>query len=538
MKILFPDKLFLCAAAVAVGILSETKVHAQSSSAGWTNRYQGPGNSAGHSIAVDGDGNLFVTGYSFDRPLNSNGFPSPAFPDYATIKYSNTGVPLWTNRYDGPGNQYDEACAVAVDSAGNVLVTGFSYGGTNSHNDYATIKYSNAGAPLWTNRYNGPGNSGDSAKAVAVDGNDNVFVTGGSVETEGRTGYLTIKYSSAGVMLWANRYEGPINYVDIAYAIALDASGNVFVTGESHGNEGRADYLTIKYSNAGEPLWTNRYNGPASSVDQAHALAVDGSGDVIVTGFSWSGESSGSSDYLTIKYSGAGVPLWTNRYNGPGNDVDVARALTVDANGNVFVTGNSHSGNYDLSADYATIKYSSAGVPLWTNRYNGPGDWADKAGAIAVDGNGDVFVTGGSARGIVPWDFDYATIKYSSAGVPLLTNRYSGPGTRYDEAYAIAVDGSGNVFVTGQSWNITSYDYVTIKYSSAGGPLLSIACTTTNTLALSWPSPWTDFTLQQNTIVATTNWTPVGNTPADDGTNKTVIIDPPERNRFYRLFRP
>ena len=78
------------------------------------------------------------------------------------------------------------------------------------------------------------------------------------------------------------------------------------------------------------------------------------------------------------------MPLWTNRYNGPGNGYDQAIAMAVDGSGNVFVTGNSvgSGGNYD----YATIAYSGAGVPLWTNRYNGPGNGDDLANAVAVDG--------------------------------------------------------------------------------------------------------------------------------------------------------
>ena len=81
-----------------------------------------------------------------------------------------------------------------------------------------------------------------------------------------------------------------------------------------------------------------------------------------------------SADYATIKYSSAGVPLWTNRYNGPGNGDDYATAVAVDGSNNVIVTGYSTGSAGDL--DYATIKYSSAGVPLWTNRYNGPGNGA------------------------------------------------------------------------------------------------------------------------------------------------------------------
>jgi hypothetical protein len=248
---------------------------------------------------------------------------------------------------------------VAVDGSDNVIVTGLSYNGTND--DYATIKYSSAGAPLWTNRYNGPRNDDDVAYAVAVDGNNDVIVTGYSWSINSRD-YATIKYSSAGVPLWTNRYDGPGNGFDYAYAVAVDGSNNVIVTGSSPGSGGSDDYATIKYSSAGVPLWTNRYDGPGNSTDDALALAVDRSGNVIVTGYSYG---SGSSwDYATIKYSSAGIPLWTNRYNGPGNGLDEARALTVDRSGNVIVTGIStgSGGNYD----FATVKYICVPSPVMT----------------------------------------------------------------------------------------------------------------------------------------------------------------------------
>src|ERR1019366_3279801 len=118
----------------------------------------------------------------------------------------------------------------------------------------------------------------------------------------------------------------------------------------------------------------------------AYAVAVDGSNNVIVTGYSDGGGY--NFDYATIKYSSAGVPLWTNRYNGPGNDADYAFAVAVDGSNNVIVTGGSDAGSYpNYYSDYATIQYSSAGVPLWTNRYgNGPGNdsWA---ATVAVDGS-------------------------------------------------------------------------------------------------------------------------------------------------------
>jgi len=107
------------------------------------------------------------------------------------------------------------------------------------------------------------------------------------------------------------------------------------------------------------------------------------------------------------------VPLWTRRYNGPGNDEDTATAIAVDSNGNVFVTG--ASAGTTVTADYATLAYSGSGVALWTNRYNGIGNNIDGSSAIAVDRQGNVFVTGGSYSGSIDTTSDFVTIKYSSS---------------------------------------------------------------------------------------------------------------------------
>jgi uncharacterized delta-60 repeat protein len=342
----------------------------------WINRYNGPANSAAepYAVATDGSGNVFVTGYAVSDSR-----------DFATIKYSSLGVGLWTNRYGGlaSGNAYSQA--VAVQGGSNIVVTGYSLGlGTGT--DYATIKYSSTGVPLWTNRYSGPAND-DYAEAVAVDGSGNVIVTGYSADNVNNDDYATIKYSSAGVPLWTNRYSGPGGGADRAYAVAVDASGNVFVAGYSFGSSD--DFATIKYSSAGVAIWTNRYDRDGSD-DEPLALAVDASGSVIVTGYSY--DNATGYDFVTIKYSNAGVPLWTNRYNGPVDGEDRAQALAVDGSGNVVVTGYSEGGSSAL--DYLTIKYSSAGVALWTNRCDASAGYEDAAQAVAVDASDNIFVTG------------------------------------------------------------------------------------------------------------------------------------------------
>jgi len=111
----------------------------------------------------------------------------------------------WVARYNGSGNGEDQANAVAVDSAGNVYVTGFSYG---TLSDYATIKYDSSGNQLWAARYNGPGNDEDRANAMAVDAAGNVYVTGESWDS-GVTDYATIKYDSSGNQVWVRALQRP-----------------------------------------------------------------------------------------------------------------------------------------------------------------------------------------------------------------------------------------------------------------------------------------------------------------------------------------
>jgi len=357
-------------------------------------------------------------------------------------------IEAWVQRYNGPGNGDGWAMAIAPDASGNVYVLGSTYVGRGEGDyDCATIKYSSAGVPLWTNYYNGPVNGWDGGFALGLDADGNVFVAGKSA-TGSNDAYVTIKYSTAGVPLWTNRYSPGSEPV----ALAVDGSGNVLVTGGLD----VGGTTTVKYSSAGALLWARTYSGDAS------AMAIDASGNVVVTG--WSGNSLGMPDYATVAYSSAGAPLWTNIYDGGyvgpfGDGTDRANAVAVDTSGNAFVTGRSSGG----SDAYVTIKYSSAGVPLWTNSYAGARD----ATAVVVDRGGNAIVTGGNQ--------DFATMKYSNAGVPLWTNLYLRPGNYGSSASALALDASGNVFVTGSEdlpgWPPNAADWITIAYSRDGMPL-------------------------------------------------------------------
>ena len=393
-------------------------------------------------IAVDASGNVYVTGETCW--LVDTVIPPVVGCAYTTVKYNTNGEPPWAGwagrNYQGTGT-YSRATALAVDGAGNVYVTGSSEGSDTGY-DYATVKYNASGVEQWVRTYNGPGNGDDGATAIAVDGSGNVYVTGYS--TGSGTGYdfATVKYNASGVEQWAIRYGG--NGDDRAQDLAVDASGNVYVTGyRNFGMPRLDDYVTIKYNASGVEQWNTPYN--ATVADRASSLALDQSGNVYVTGLSY--KAGQGYDYATVKYNSGGTQQWAARYNGPGNGHDQAQEVAVDGSGNVYVTG--YSTGSDTGYDYATVKYNSGGTQQWVATYNGPGNGADEAYDLAVGASGNVYVTGYSTGS--GGNYDYATIKYSESGSPAVGGVAELPVLPGDSA------GEAGARRDGSSWSAGDY---------------------------------------------------------------------------------
>jgi hypothetical protein len=344
----------------------------------------------------------------------------------------------------------------------------------------------------WVVRYNGPRNGSDIAHAITVDNQGNAYVTGGSEGISTDLDFATLKYATDSSLLWVARYNGPANFVDVALAILLDGQGSVYVAGDSYGGSGfDYDYAIVKYNSSGQLLWVRRYNGTGSREDRFSALAVDRQGNAYLTGSSF--DSGVDWDFVTVKYDANGNQVWIRRYNRLGNSNDYARAIAVDGYGNVYVTGASTGSG--TGYDYATVKYDANGNQVWIRRYNGLNNRDDNAHAIAVDSHGNVYVVGAADGGCT-------MVKYDSHGNELWIVRHQslsphqmmvdddqgsvyvmgssvGGSTvvRYDsngselwtvyrpqvEARALAIDAQGNVYVTGWARQYNS-DYVTIKY--------------------------------------------------------------------------
>lgn len=271
---------------------------------------------------------------------------------------------------------------------------------------------------------------------------------------------------------WARTYDAA-GLSDSAEDIAVDISGNVYVTGWSQGGGTIAgEYMTIMYDAAGNQLWATPFNGPQpNGNDGATSIVVDSSGNCYVTGYSPSAAVAGL-DIVTIKYNSLGIAQWVRRYDNQGMD-DQGNDITVDSAGNVYVTGQSGV-TMSMTLDIVTLMYNSAGVLQWSRVYDG-GLGALDCGIVIAETGGAIYV-GGYCTAVATQGKDYVILKYDTLGNmqpgwPVTNN---GGGNGDDIIWDMRLDSSGNVYVTGETYNGANKDCLTIAYGIAGIPIWAV----------------------------------------------------------------
>ena len=444
-------------------LISTITIHAQVTQE-WVRKFVGSGLDNPAGIAADNSGNIYITGN------NNWGFSTA---DIYLVRYNSSGLQTGGILYNSPYNNHDQAKAIATDINGNVYVAG-RVSVNSSTSDIVVIKYNSSMTQQWATIFNTPENYIDDVNAMKVDGSGNIYLAGSIVKGAFEYDYLTVKLNSDGTVLWHSTYDGTANGIDIANDLAVDAVGNVFVTGSSAGVTRRVffnlstgyDAVTIQYNADGVQQWVQRYNFSnrfLSAQDAGNSIALDASGNVFVAGYTAPG---GNRNCLTLKYSNDGIFQWAQIFNGSSNQNDEARKIAIDISGNVIIGGYTNNGLG--SSDVLAVKYNTAGVQQWASSYTAGSNTVDVGTAMGLDNFGNAYVTGQtSVPGIV--NSDYLTVKFTSSGTVGWAARYNGPENQTDIASSIAVVNSSRiesllsatVYVFGSSNN----DVVTIKYS-------------------------------------------------------------------------
>ena len=344
---------------------------------------------------------IVVDQYNCAYVLGSLG-PSPR--DYIVIKYDSSGVEQWIQIYDGPINGDDKPAAIGIDPDGFIYVTGASIGNSTQY-DYYTIKYDSEGNEVWAHRYNElPDSSSDKATGLDIDQSGNVYVTGTSTDRELNNDIVTVKYNSAGDILWTERYSYTRESGDEALFISLDDPEAVYIGGRCRSIL-LDDIMIVKYDSAGVLQWDYFFPCPGGA-EFLEGIAVDNDGNVCATGYTgWI-----YCDWLTFKCDADGALLWSQTYSSGTYFGDRSKALVFDESGAIYVTGWS-------SSDWLTKKFAGDGDELFSIIYDGPCSLTDHAQDLITDDQGNIFVTGYSRQTLGGND-DLTVIKYTQTAPP------------------------------------------------------------------------------------------------------------------------
>ena len=468
-------------------------------------------------VSLDKNGNLVVT-YENGTIMEAtpvawqeiNGQQQPVTSAY--VLYGNNevgfslgkyvpGVPVvidpvltWNTFLGGSGN--DWSTAIAVDGSGNVYVGGWSDAtwGTNpvrgftsvgsgtSYNIFAA-KLDSGGNLLWnTFLGNSPAPGAVAGTGIAVDSIGNVYVAGTSTATwgapvvpytSGNENAFAAQLNSSGVVQW-NTFLAAGGTSGYGNAIAVDISG-VYVAGT---NTTSGDAFVAEVSSSGDLQWATSLGNGTLGKSQGNAIAVEG-GNIYVAGSSqatWQGtnppvqaHTTGTNyDAFVAEVNGSGAIQW-NTFLGSAGGSDYGTGIAVDSNGNVYVVGYSNhtwganpvvSGPMNQENDAFAAKLDSGGNLQWNTFMGSEGSGltaADEGEAIALDGSGNVYISGysGSTWGKPVWAFtsnanEAFAVELDNNG-NLQWNTFLG-GSAQSQGYAIAVEGV-NVYVGGYSWS-------------------------------------------------------------------------------------
>jgi hypothetical protein len=401
----------------------------------------------------------------------------------------------WVSTYSRQDSIQNIATAV---HGSCIYVAGHTSAAPNGE-DITIIRYSDLGDTLWVRHFNGAGNGNDRALAVTCDASGNVFVTGYVTAAGGDLDMILLKYSINGNLLWNVSYDN--GGTDIALAIGADASNNIYIGGNSFGVN-NDDFTVIKYDNNGVQQWVEKYDNGA--VDQLVAMKVDPAGNSYATGTSDNGN---DNDIATILVDPMGNTTWSVRYDALGTD-DIARDIALDGNGNIYVTGLFDNSNDDM----LLLSYSQSSVLQWErtfdgglgedeghsifaetgkvtviastqfsgtnriaaiNQYDDLGDliWSQRIYKV-IDNKQRVKIIGDDNGGYYVMfsafnqgNFDYLVSAFTANGAERWLRLFNGANDDVDVAGDVSTDGNGNVFVTGQSYNGSAFDFATVKYS-------------------------------------------------------------------------
>jgi hypothetical protein len=383
--------------------------------------------------------------------------------DLLLVKYDKYGTELWSETWAGAANGHDLAGDLIIDSSGDLIVTGATFTGNGSAEDYDMLlmKYDDAGNQIWENTFDGPANSYDGGIALELDDQDNIYVSAGSYGISG--GITTLsdfsaqKYSTAGSLQWETRFDDS-GMMDVPAKMTWKSSNNtVYVSGAAQVSSSSWKMLTLEMNDSnGSIISTYSSGSNSSNIDQVTDLATDGTYFYVTGNIEVSGE---GKNMKLVKLDDDLTELWSVEWNGTSDQDDKAGGVIADNNGNVYITGFTTSSDGDT--DYALVKYNSSGTQQWEEIWDGPEGGNDRGVKLKMDGS-DIVSCGDTYR---DGNLDMLLFKHDDAGNLNWKTFLNTDANKNDEAVNIGLEGN-EIYLSGKAETTAgNYTYVTAKYT-------------------------------------------------------------------------
>jgi hypothetical protein len=381
-------------------------------------------------------GVLLLFGLGVAGPAWAAGETSPH-----RIIFDPGATPSWTKRYFSPSSANDSARDVAVTKGGVIYVAGMLYSAAGA-SDASLAKFVD-GAPAWPapKLYDSPHHGMEMAHDVAVGPDNTVYTACISTGLSGLFDILVVKWSSAGVVKWAKRYDGPSHGMDAPSCMAVDSAGNVTVGGTSANGSGGDDWVVVCWSSSGARRWTSRYAAGEVGQTVPVSLVVGGDRSVYACGLV---SNPGGASSMVVRYSPSGKVLWKKTYEGPAGLGALTFAAAPRPGGGVYTCGTAVSAT--TASDGLVMSYTAKGVrDVFALDTGAGGATEQEFKDLVVTSTGQVVAVGSTLAGA---NRDCRAVSYTLDGT--IAGQFSIPGAWHDEFEAVAADAFGGFYATGR----------------------------------------------------------------------------------------
>jgi hypothetical protein len=394
----------------------------------WTQQLGTPYNDTGYGVALDGSGNIYITGSTGG---NLDGNTSQGLLDIFLTKFASSGNRIGSKQFGTSGD--DIANAIAIDPSGNIYITGSTRGSlpgwtSSGGKDIFLAKVDSSGNIIFTTQFGT--NQDDVAYGIAIDTSGNIYITGSSGGILGATSaggldiFLT-KFDPSGNRIFTQQFGTAQD--DIGYGVVVDNSGNIYITGSTKGilgssNIGLLDVFLAKFNSS----WVNQFivQFGSGQDDVGYSIALSGTDNIYITGSTGGNlpgnTSSGLTDIFLAKFNSSGANQFLHQFGTTGRDL--GNSVAVDGVGNVYVVGSTEGGLLGNSAfglsDIFLVKFNSSGATQFARQLGTPSN--DIAYGLAIQGT-DIYITGsteGNLDGNTSFGLaDIFLAKYDTSGV-------------------------------------------------------------------------------------------------------------------------